>query len=58
MLSLVKPPKLADQFDAQNQTFKRCFSKHSTFFRLVNTTCATEHSFSEAYGSVEFKLAW
>ena len=58
MLSLVKPPKLAKQFDAQNQTFERHFSKHLTFFRLVNTICATERTFSDAYGSVEFKLAW
>ena len=55
MLSLVKLPKSAAQFDAQNQTFERRFSQHSTFFHLVNTICATEHSFSDAYGAVEFK---
>ena len=54
MLSLVKLPKLA----AQNQTFERCFSQHSTFFGLVNMICATERRFSDAYGSVEFDLAW
>ena len=58
MLSLVKPPKSPDQFDAQNQAFKRRFSEHLTFFRLVNTICATKRTFSDAYGSVEFKLAW
>ena len=57
MLSLVKPPKSAAQFDAQNQTFKLRFNQHSTFFRMVNTICATERSFSDAYGSVEFEFA-
>ena len=33
-------------------------SQHLTFFRLVNTKCATEHSFSDAYGLGEFELAW
>ena len=37
MLSLVKPPISAAQFDAQKHTFERRFNGHLKIFRLVNT---------------------
>ena len=69
MLTLVKLPVLAAQFDAQKQTFERHFSGHLKFFLVVNTICLTEQSFSGGFGSAtvavqrrlrfsEFELAW